>query len=99
MFVSDGVTEASRGGRLFGMEKLKAEVLRIASERGALDLGELIASLRQFLGGEAPQDDMCFLSMSFGKRAAADGSSREGSTRAPGSVDTGGASDGDLDIR
>ncbi len=99
VFVSDGVTEASRGGRLFGMEKLKAEVLRIASERGALDLGELIASLRQFLGGEAPQDDMCFLSMSFGKRAAADGSSREGSTRAPGSVDTGGASDGDLDIR
>jgi len=79
LFVSDGVTEASRGGRLFGMEKLKAEVLRIASARGELDLGELIASLRLFLGGEAPQDDMCFLSMSFVERKAPDGALSGGS--------------------
>jgi serine phosphatase RsbU (regulator of sigma subunit) len=78
LFVSDGVTEASRGGRLFGMDKLKAEVLRIATERGELDLGELIASLRLFLGGEAPQDDMCFLSMSFGDSKPADGAQSGG---------------------
>lgn len=65
LFVSDGVTEASRAGGLYGMETLKSEVQRIASARGGLDLGDLIASLHQFLGGEAPQDDMCFLALRF----------------------------------
>lgn len=99
LFVSDGVTEASRGGRLFGMDRLKAEVLRIATERGELDLEELIASLRLFLGGEALQDDMCFLSMSFGDRKPADGSPPAEPERAAGSVDAGGAADANLDIR
>ncbi len=63
LFVSDGVTEASRSGTLYGMERLKSEVLRIVAERGALDLGDLIASLHRHLGGEAPQDDMCLLSL------------------------------------
>ena len=65
LFVSDGVTEASQAGRLYGMETLKREVLRIVSERGGMDLGDLIASLRRHLGGEAPQDDMCLLNLRF----------------------------------
>lgn len=63
LFVSDGVTEASRDGRLYGMETLKSEVLRIVAEKGGVDLGELVGSLRRYLGGEAPQDDMCLLAL------------------------------------
>ena len=73
LFVSDGVTEASHSGRLYGMETLKSEVLRIASARGGLDLDDLIASLRRHMGSEAPQDDMCFLNMRFTGRRAPDG--------------------------
>jgi phosphoserine phosphatase RsbU/P len=63
LFVSDGVTEASRAGALYGMDTLKSEVLRIVAERGGMDLGDLIASLRRHLGEEAPQDDMCLLAL------------------------------------
>jgi phosphoserine phosphatase RsbU/P len=78
LFVSDGVTEASRAGGLYGMETLKSEVLRIATARGGLDLGDLIASLHLFLGGEPPQDDMCFLAMRITGWKAPD-EAREGS--------------------
>ncbi len=65
LFVSDGVIEAVRGVESFGMERLMAEAQRIIQEAGTLDLDRLMASVREFLGGEPPLDDMCFLTLSL----------------------------------
>jgi len=65
LFVSDGVIEAVRGVESFGMERLMAEAQKIIQEAGTLDLDRLMASVREFLGGEPPLDDMCFLTLSF----------------------------------
>ncbi|HET6485096.1 MAG TPA: SpoIIE family protein phosphatase [Spirochaetia bacterium] len=65
LFVSDGVIEAVRGVESFGMERLMTEAQRIIGEAGVLDLDRLMASVREFLGGEPPLDDMCLLTLSF----------------------------------
>ncbi len=65
LFVSDGVIEAVRGADTFGMDRLMAEAARITNESGSLDLDRLMASVREFLGGEPPLDDMCLLTLSF----------------------------------
>ena len=64
LFASDGVVEAESGGEQYGMERLKAEVLRDISG-GELDLARLVASVKGFLGESSPQDDMCLLTMAF----------------------------------
>ena len=65
LFVSDGVIEAQRGGETFGMERLKAEALRVIRGSGGMDVDALVGSVRAFLGGDPPQDDMCLLTLSF----------------------------------
>jgi sigma-B regulation protein RsbU (phosphoserine phosphatase) len=62
-FVSDGVVEARSGIEVFGSEKLKVEALPILSKPGEPDLESIVASVRKFLGGRKPDDDMCFLLM------------------------------------
>ena len=66
LFVSDGVIEARHGEETFGMERLKADALRIQKQNGSLDADGVVASVRAFLGGESPQDDICLLTISFG---------------------------------
>ena len=66
LFVSDGVIEARHGEETFGMERLKADALRIQKQNGSLDADGVVASVRAFLGGEPPQDDICLLTISFG---------------------------------
>jgi phosphoserine phosphatase RsbU/P len=65
LFVSDGVIEAEHGSDTFGMERLKAEALRLMDGSGALDAEAIVGSVRSFLGGEPPQDDMCLLTICF----------------------------------
>ena len=65
LFVSDGVVEAEHGGETFGMERLKNEALRVMRESGAMDVDAVVRSVRDFLGWEPPQDDMCLLTISF----------------------------------
>jgi phosphoserine phosphatase RsbU/P len=66
LFVSDGVIEARHGEETFGMERLKADALSIQKQSGSLDVDGVVASVRAFLGGESPQDDICLLTISFG---------------------------------
>ncbi len=63
LFVSDGVTEASRDGEPYGMERLERAVTAGARGPSGLVLSDLLASVEQFLGSGKPQDDMCFLLM------------------------------------
>jgi phosphoserine phosphatase RsbU/P len=65
LFVSDGVIEAQRGQTAFGMDRLKTEALRIRQAQGNVDVGQILAAVRDFLGGEPPQDDMCLLTIDF----------------------------------
>ena len=65
LFVSDGVIEASRGGELFGMERLMRDAVAVVRESGSLDVHAVVGSVRSFLGGEPPQDDMCLLTIEF----------------------------------
>jgi serine phosphatase RsbU (regulator of sigma subunit) len=65
LFVSDGVPEARHEGEIYGMEHLKAEALRSMGETGRLEVESIVGSVRTFLGGEPPQDDMCLLSIAF----------------------------------
>jgi serine phosphatase RsbU (regulator of sigma subunit) len=65
LFVSDGVIEARRGEKSFGMERLKSEALRIMQETGRLEIDGIMQSVRDFLGTEPPQDDICLLTMAF----------------------------------
>jgi phosphoserine phosphatase RsbU/P len=65
LFVSDGVIEAQRGESAFGMDRLKAEAVRIRQAKGCVDLEAVLAAVREFLGDEPPQDDMCLLTMEF----------------------------------
>ncbi len=65
LFVSDGVIEAQRGEYAFGMDRLKAEAVRLRQERGSVALDGVLAAVREFLGGEPPQDDMCLLTIDF----------------------------------
>jgi sigma-B regulation protein RsbU (phosphoserine phosphatase) len=58
VFYSDGVTEATREGEDYGVERLRALVEREAGA-GAADLGEAILDdLHAFLGDEEPSDDV-----------------------------------------
>jgi phosphoserine phosphatase RsbU/P len=66
LFVSDGVIEARRGQDTYGMDRLKAEMVRIHGETGAVNLDGIVSSVRSFLGGEPPLDDMCLLTIAFG---------------------------------
>jgi len=65
LFVSDGVIEASRDGELFGMERLMRDAVAVVRESGSLDVDAVVRSVRSFLGGEPPQDDMCLLTIEF----------------------------------
>jgi sigma-B regulation protein RsbU (phosphoserine phosphatase) len=65
LFASDGVIEARRGEETFSMERLRQDALRIRGQAGRLDLDEIVKSVRCFLGGEPPQDDMCLLTIDF----------------------------------
>jgi serine phosphatase RsbU (regulator of sigma subunit) len=62
-FVSDGVLEASQGGEIFGMERLKAETLSMLAESSEADPKRIMHAIDAFLHGQKPQDDMCFLLM------------------------------------
>jgi serine phosphatase RsbU (regulator of sigma subunit) len=66
LFVSDGVIEARNGERMFGMDRLMEEAVRIQRETGSVDAEALVVRVRDFLGGQPPQDDMCLLSIVFG---------------------------------
>ena len=65
MFVSDGVIEAQRGHATFGMPRLKADIERVHKATGSVDVDSVVSSVRTFLGGEPPQDDMCVLTIAF----------------------------------
>jgi serine phosphatase RsbU (regulator of sigma subunit) len=65
LFVSDGVIEAKRGGETFGMDRLRADAVRIMKEKKCLDADAVVESVRAFLGDEPPQDDMCLLTIDF----------------------------------
>jgi phosphoserine phosphatase RsbU/P len=68
LFVSDGVIEARRGQDTYGIEHLKREIVRIQKETGGVDVEHVVSSVRSFLGGESPQDDMCLLTLTFGNQ-------------------------------
>jgi sigma-B regulation protein RsbU (phosphoserine phosphatase) len=68
LFVSDGVIEARRGQDTYGIDHLKGEIIRIQKETGGVDVENVVSSVRSFLGGESPQDDMCLLTISFGRQ-------------------------------
>lgn len=65
-FVSDGVVEARRGEEAFGIERLKREALPILTGPSEPDLDAIVARVKSFLGGQKPEDDMCFLLMRVG---------------------------------
>ena len=65
LFVSDGVIEARRDGEVFGMERLKQDAVRLMGRTGSLDAEAVVRSVRDFLKGEPPQDDMCLLTVEF----------------------------------
>jgi serine phosphatase RsbU (regulator of sigma subunit) len=67
LFVSDGVIEARNGETMFGMERLMEEAARIQKDTGSVDAEALVGRVREFLGGQPPQDDMCLLSIVFGR--------------------------------
>ncbi|MGA2974733.1 MAG: SpoIIE family protein phosphatase [Spirochaetia bacterium] len=68
LFVSDGVIEARRGQSTFGMDRLKSELIRIQEAAGTVDVESVMVSVRSFLGDEPPQDDMCLLTIAFGRQ-------------------------------
>lgn len=63
LFVSDGVVEARNGDDLLGIDRLKSITLPILDKPGDPDLDGVVASIRVFLDGKKPEDDMCFLFM------------------------------------
>jgi serine phosphatase RsbU (regulator of sigma subunit) len=67
LFVSDGVIEARNGEANFGMDRLKEEAARLQKATGCVDAGALVGCVRDFLGGKPPEDDMCLLSLVFGR--------------------------------
>jgi serine phosphatase RsbU (regulator of sigma subunit) len=67
LFVSDGVIEARNGETTFGMDRLMKEAARLQKETGRVDADALVSRVREFLGGEPPHDDMCLLSIVFGR--------------------------------
>jgi sigma-B regulation protein RsbU (phosphoserine phosphatase) len=71
LFASDGVIEAGRRGEQFGMDRLKAETLRILDGSGELDLAKIITAVKSFLGDAPPEDDICLLTMAFMPRDGA----------------------------
>lgn len=62
--VSDGVTECSRNGEPFGMDRLKAIAFRELSGAAEPDLSGIIASVGAYRSEGVQEDDMCFLAMS-----------------------------------
>ncbi len=69
LFVSDGVIEARKADVMYGMDRLMAEAARIRSHAGSVDAEAVVAHVREFLGGEPPQDDMCLMSVAFDSSA------------------------------
>ncbi len=65
VFVSDGVIEAQRGHATFGMQRLRTDIERAHKDTGSVDVDSVVSSVRAFLGGEPPQDDMCVLTIAF----------------------------------
>ncbi len=65
LFVSDGVIEARRSNATYGMDRLMEEAARTQGATGSVDVEGLVASVREFLGDQPPQDDMCLLSIAF----------------------------------
>jgi len=65
LFVSDGVIEARRGDEVFGMERLKTVVEEAAVDGQCFDVEKVVDSVRSFLAGEPPQDDMCILGITI----------------------------------
>lgn len=65
LFLSDGVVEARGRSGAFGMDRLKEQACRAIRTDAAFDVGSILASVRAFLAGAPPQDDMCLLAMSF----------------------------------
>lgn len=68
LFVSDGVIEARNGETSFGMDRLMEEAARIQKDTGRVEADALVSRVREFLGGQPPQDDMCLLSIVFGRQ-------------------------------
>jgi serine phosphatase RsbU (regulator of sigma subunit) len=68
LFVSDGVIEARNGETSFGMDRLMEEAARIQKDTWRVDADALVSRVREFLGGQPPQDDMCLLSIVFGRQ-------------------------------
>ena len=68
LFVSDGVIEARKGEAMFGMDRLIEEAGRIFKDTGKLDAESVVATVRGFLEGQPPQDDICLLSAQFGRQ-------------------------------
>jgi serine phosphatase RsbU (regulator of sigma subunit) len=66
LFVSDGVIEARKGETTFGMDRLMKDAARIQKDTGNVDAETLVSRVREFLGGQPPEDDMCLLSIVFG---------------------------------
>ncbi len=65
LFVSDGVIEARKADVMYGMDRLRAEAAHMRSQTGSVDAEAVVARVREFLGGEPPQDDMCLMSVAF----------------------------------
>jgi serine phosphatase RsbU (regulator of sigma subunit) len=60
------VIEARKGETTFGMDRLMKDAARIQKDTGNVDAETLVSRVREFLGGQPPEDDMCLLSIVFG---------------------------------
>ncbi len=65
LFVSDGVIEARRGDDVVGMERLKEVVEGTPVSGPCFEVERVVGSVRDFLAGEPPQDDMCVLGITL----------------------------------
>ena len=58
--------EAHKAGRCSAWAGSSRRRARIFKDTGKLDAPSVVARVRDFLGGQPPQDDMCLLSLQFG---------------------------------
>ncbi len=65
LFVSDGVTEAWNGKEIFGIKRLIDTTKEIIKQEKTIDIKKLHKRVENFLNGEKPLDDMCYLTIHF----------------------------------